>query len=93
MKLDSKANKIPAAIWYTATRTKPIRFPLLLNGLKISVKVRSLYVKVLPKKLDEEVARDMVEGFSGVITQMTTEQAQYINVPIEGPYKPETYKY
>lgn len=53
----------------------------------------NLYVKVLPKKLDEEVARDMVEGFSGVITQMTTEQAQYINVPIEGPYKPETYKY
>jgi adenosylhomocysteinase len=53
----------------------------------------SLYVKVLPKKLDEEVARDMVEGFGGVITQMTTEQAKYIGVPSEGPYKPESYKY
>jgi adenosylhomocysteinase len=56
-------------------------------------KKESLYVKVLPKKLDEEVARDMVEGFGGVITQMTTEQAKYIGVPSEGPYKSESYKY
>ena len=56
-------------------------------------KKEALYVKVLPKKLDEEVARDMVEGFAGVITQMTNQQAEYINVPAEGPYKPETYKY
>ncbi|OUS26479.1 adenosylhomocysteinase [Gammaproteobacteria bacterium 45_16_T64] len=56
-------------------------------------KADNLYVKILPKKLDEEVARDMVEGFSGVITQMTSQQAEYINTPVEGPYKPESYKY
>ncbi|SFV64412.1 Adenosylhomocysteinase [hydrothermal vent metagenome] len=52
-----------------------------------------IYVKVLPKKLDEEVAADMVAGFGGVITKLTTEQAKYINVPNEGPFKPESYKY
>ncbi len=44
-------------------------------------------------KLDEEVAAHMVEGFGGVITQLTSDQAKYINVPVEGPFKPETYKY
>ena len=53
----------------------------------------NLYVKVLPKKLDEEVAQDMVEGFGGVITKLTTEQADYIKVPAQGPFKPESYKY
>jgi adenosylhomocysteinase len=53
----------------------------------------ALYVKVLPKKLDEEVAKDMVEGFGGVLTVLTTEQAGYIKVPVQGPYKPESYKY
>ena len=56
-------------------------------------KAESVYVKVLPKKLDEEVAKDMVEGFGGVITKLTPEQARYINVKVEGPYKPEAYKY
>jgi len=56
-------------------------------------KKESIYVKVLPKKLDEEVAKDMVEGFGGVITQLTSEQAAYINVDADGPYKPEAYKY
>lgn len=56
-------------------------------------KAKNVYVKVLPKKLDEEVAKDMVEGFGGVLTQLTQTQADYINVPVEGPYKPESYKY
>ena len=50
-------------------------------------------IEVLPKKLDEEVAQLMVEGFGGVVTTLTDEQARYINVPAEGPFKPETYKY
>ena len=50
-------------------------------------------IEVLPKKLDEEVAQLMVEGFGGVVTTLTDEQASYINVPAEGPFKPETYKY
>ena len=52
-----------------------------------------LFVKVLPKKLDEEVARNMVEGFGGVITKLTADQAKYINVKVEGPYKLDSYKY
>ena len=56
-------------------------------------KADNLYVKVLPKKLDEEVAADMVSGFGGVITKMTKAQADYINVDVDGPFKPESYKY
>lgn len=56
-------------------------------------KAENLYLRVLPKKLDEEVAKDMVEGFGGVITKLTEAQAKYIHVKVEGPYKPESYKY
>ena len=61
--------------------------------LKDEKKAENIYVKVLPKKLDEEVAKDMVEGFGGVLTKLTEAQAKYINVKVEGPYKPESYKY
>jgi adenosylhomocysteinase len=50
-------------------------------------------VEVLPKKLDEEVALMMVQGFGGTITRLTKHQADYIGVDQEGPYKPESYKY
>ena len=50
-------------------------------------------VEVLPKKLDEEVAQLMVEGFGGVVTRLTPAQADYINVSAEGPFKSESYKY
>ncbi len=53
----------------------------------------SMTVEVLPKHLDEEVARYMVEGFGGVITQLTEDQAKYINVPLNGPFKTDSYKY
>ena len=52
-----------------------------------------LRVEVLPKHLDEEVAAHMVSGFGGVITKLSQEQADYINVPVEGPYKADSYKY
>ena len=50
-------------------------------------------VEVLPKALDEEVATYMVEGFGGVLTKLTSDQAKYIDVAVEGPFKNETYKY
>ncbi|RDH46058.1 adenosylhomocysteinase [Zooshikella ganghwensis] len=68
-------------------------FQAKFADLSPAEKTKSLYVRVLPKKLDEEVARYMVEGFGGVITQLTPEQAKYINVAVEGPYKPDSYKY
>jgi adenosylhomocysteinase len=50
-------------------------------------------VEVLPKHLDEQVARLMVEGFGGVMTTLTPTQASYIGVKVEGPYKTDAYKY
>ena len=53
----------------------------------------SLSVKVLPKHLDEEVAACMVRGFGGVVTRMTQEQSDYLGIAVEGPFKPDSYKY
>jgi len=58
-----------------------------------AIKKDRLFVEVLPKQLDEEVARHMVEGFGGVITQLRPEQAEYIGVDVKGPFKPDSYKY
>ena len=58
-----------------------------------ATQAKMLRVEVLPKHLDEEVARYMVAGFGGVMTKLTQEQADYIGVAQEGPYKPEYYRY
>ena len=50
-------------------------------------------VYVLPKKLDEEVARLHLEKIGARLTTLTKEQADYIGVPVEGPFKPEHYRY
>jgi len=50
-------------------------------------------VKVLPKHLDEEVARLHLEKVGAKLTTLTKEQAAYISVPVEGPFKPESYRY
>ncbi|MEW8086207.1 MAG: adenosylhomocysteinase [Candidatus Thiodiazotropha endolucinida] len=50
-------------------------------------------VYVLPKKLDEEVARLHLEKIGAHLTTLTPEQADYIGVPVEGPYKPDHYRY
>ncbi len=50
-------------------------------------------VYVLPKHLDEMVARLHLEKIGANLTQLTPSQAEYISVPIEGPYKPDHYRY
>jgi len=50
-------------------------------------------VYVLPKKLDEEVARLHLEKIGVKLTTLTKKQADYIGVPVEGPYKAENYRY
>ena len=50
-------------------------------------------VKVLPKHLDEEVARLHLAKIGAKLTQLTSDQADYIGVPVAGPYKPEHYRY
>ncbi|MFT3661372.1 MAG: adenosylhomocysteinase [Gordonia sp. (in: high G+C Gram-positive bacteria)] len=47
----------------------------------------------LPKHLDEKVARIHVEALGGTLTKLTKDQAEYIGVDVEGPYKPEHYRY
>ncbi len=50
-------------------------------------------VYVLPKQLDEKVARLHLKKIGAHLTELTKEQAEYINVPVEGPYKPDYYRY
>jgi adenosylhomocysteinase len=52
-----------------------------------------LGVHVLPKHLDEKVARLHLDALGVRLTTLTKEQASYIGVPIEGPYKPDHYRY
>jgi len=50
-------------------------------------------VYLLPKHLDEEVARLHLEKIGVKLTTLTQEQADYIGVPVEGPFKPDHYRY
>jgi adenosylhomocysteinase len=50
-------------------------------------------VYVLPKKLDEEVARLHLDKIGVKLTTLTPKQADYLGVPLEGPYKAESYRY
>ena len=50
-------------------------------------------VYILPKDLDEEVARLHLEKIGARLTKLTSDQADYIGVPVGGPYKPAHYKY
>jgi adenosylhomocysteinase len=47
----------------------------------------------LPKHLDERVARLHLKAFGVNLTQLTQKQADYIGVTVEGPYKPDGYRY
>lgn len=50
-------------------------------------------VHTLPKKLDEEVARLHIGKLGVKLTKLTKKQADYLGIPVEGPYKPDTYRY
>ncbi|MFQ5505798.1 MAG: adenosylhomocysteinase, partial [Planctomycetota bacterium] len=50
-------------------------------------------VHVLPKSLDEEVARLHLGKLGAKVTKLTESQAEYLGVPVEGPYKPDYYRY
>jgi len=80
----SFANQVLAQIYLYERR---------FTQLEPSLKKQAITVEVLPKHLDEEVAAHMVAGFGGVITRLTEEQAKYIHVEVDGPFKSETYKY
>jgi adenosylhomocysteinase len=50
-------------------------------------------IYILPKHLDEEVARLHLEKIGVKLTTLSEKQANYLSVPVEGPYKPEHYRY
>ena len=52
-----------------------------------------LGVHVLPKHLDEKVARLHLAALGVRLTELTKQQADYIGVPVDGPYKPDHYRY
>jgi adenosylhomocysteinase len=58
-----------------------------------SSKYEAGQVYVLPKHLDEKVARLHLKKVGAMLTELTDEQAAYIGVAKEGPYKPDTYRY
>ena len=57
------------------------------------IEKKEVYVRVLPKKLDEEVAALMVAGFGGILTKLTKDQSDYIGVEKNGPFKEDSYSY
>ena len=50
-------------------------------------------VYLLPKQLDEEVARLHLDKLGVKLTRLTKEQSDYIGIPVDGPYKPDHYSY
>ena len=80
----SFANQVLAQIHLYAKR---------FADLSADEKAANISVEVLPKHLDEQVAALMVKGFDGVITRLTEEQASYIGVTVDGPFKTDSYKY
>ena len=50
-------------------------------------------VHTLPKKLDEEVARLHLDALGVKLTKLSDDQADYLAVPVDGPYKPDHYRY
>lgn len=53
----------------------------------------SIGVHMLPKQLDEEVARAHLEKLNIKLTKLTQDQSEYLGVPVDGPYKPDHYRY
>jgi adenosylhomocysteinase len=53
----------------------------------------SVGIHMLPKLLDEEVARLHLKKLGVQLTRLNPKQAEYIGVPVEGPFKPEYYRY
>ena len=65
----------------------------VLAQIELYKKHYEIGVYMLPKHLDEEVARLHLEKLGVKLTTLTKEQADYLSIPVEGPYKPEHYRY
>jgi adenosylhomocysteinase len=83
---NSFTNQVMAqmALWATATHGKDA-----ITGMTFAAG----QVYVLPKKLDEKVARLHLAKVGVQLTQLTRAQAEYLGVPVDGPFKPDHYRY
>ena len=69
-------------------------YPYFTKGTSLSgMTYDEPIVSMLPKTLDEEVARLHIAHLGVKLTKLSQEQADYIGVPVDGPYKPEHYRY
>ena len=64
-----------------------------LAQIKLAQEDLETKVYTLPKELDEEVARLHLKNLSVSLTQLTQEQADYLGIPVKGPFKSDHYKY
>jgi adenosylhomocysteinase len=64
-----------------------------LAQIALATEPHEKQVYTLPKKLDEEVARLHLGRLGAKLTQLTPKQAQYLDIPMEGPFKPDHYRY
>ena len=64
-----------------------------LAQIELASKKYKVGVFTLPKKLDEEVARLHLGRLDAKLTKLTKKQAQYLSISVEGPFKPEYYRY
>jgi adenosylhomocysteinase len=72
------------ALWANATKGKDA-----MTGMSFTPGC----VYVLPKKLDEKVARLHLGKVGVTLTTLTKAQAEYLGIPVDGPYKPDHYRY
>jgi adenosylhomocysteinase len=65
----------------------------VLAQIELFTKPQKIGVTVLPKSLDEEVARLHLDALGVKLEKLTPEQAKYLGVSVDGPFKPDYYRY
>jgi adenosylhomocysteinase len=83
----------PAFVMSNSFTNQTLAQLALWGALDVGQKFEAGKVYVLPKKLDEQVARLHLEKVGAKLTKLTDQQAKYLGVSVEGPFKPETYRY
>src|SRR5207253_11450522 len=86
------ANGHPSFVMSNSFTNQVMAQLAMWGALDTGVKLETGKVFTLPKKLDEQVARLHLGKVGVKLTKLTKKQAEYMGVPVEGPYKPEIYR-
>ncbi|MBK7859355.1 MAG: adenosylhomocysteinase [Archangiaceae bacterium] len=87
------ANGHPSFVMSNSFTNQVLAQLALWGAIDAGFKPEAGKVNVLPKRLDEHVARLHLGKVGAKLTQLTAEQAKYLGVPVQGPFKPEHYRY